>query len=653
MPSATRKEFRTLVSLEEARAIARRLTPPQRVERVPLAAALDRVLAEDVVAARDVPPFTRSLMDGYAVRSRDTLEADEERPCALRLSGLAEAGRPAHARVEPVGAVEVATGALLPEGANAVVPVEHADRRGDDVLVRRGVTVGENVMSAGDDLMLGDLVLPAGTRLGPAQLGALAATGEAHASVWARPRVGIASVGDEVVAGGVALEPGQIHDINGIFLAAAVARAGGEPVPLGILADERAAIEKALEEAAGRCDLLLTSGSTSAGAGDVVYRILEDGGGLLAHGIRLEPGKPTVLARFRGTPCIALPGNPASAAVVFEALVAPLVRAAAGVVAGPRQARLSATLASGIRSAPGRRLLRMVGIVEGAEGRRAYPIEKRSGAITLLSQADGFVDVPEDVGRLEPGEAVEVVLLEDREALPDLLFVGSHCLGLRPLFRTLEPLRARSLHVGSLGGVRAVARGVADVAGMHLRERGADPNAAALQRMGVAGAVLVRGYRRRQGWIVAPGNPLGIRGLADLLDRGLRVVNRVGGSGTRALMDEIVQQEAEGRGASASALASSLPGYEIEAASHSAVAAAVRAAHADAGLGIEAAAALQGLSFVPVADEAYDFLVRVPVLESERGRALLAALTAATFRAELERLPGYRALADAGCVVWP
>jgi putative molybdopterin biosynthesis protein len=647
-----RKEFRTLISLEEARALAEQLTPPRRVERVSLAAALGRVLAEDVIARGDVPPFTRSVMDGYAVRAEDVGEADEERPVPLRVVGSAEAGRPASARVGPGEALEIATGAALPGGANAVVKVEHTDPAGTRVLVRRGVVPGENLMSAGDDLMVGDAALPGGTRLGPAQIGALAAAGEVEAPVWARPRIGILSTGDEVRELGATLGPGQIHDTNAAFLRAAVERAGGEPVPLGIVGDDRSAIEAALLAAAARCDLLVTSGSTSAGAGDVVYRILEERGELLAHGVRVEPGKPTALARLDGLPLVALPGNPASAAVVFDALVAPVIRAAAGLEPRPDRQRVTAALATDIRGSPGRRLLRMVGVVGRGDARRAYPVEKRSGAITLLAQADGYVDVPEDLARVAAGTPVEVLLFEDRSALPDVLVMGSHCLALRLLFRELRPLAARSVHVGSLGGVRAVTRGIADAAGIHLLEPDGEYNVATLERLGVTDAALVRGYLRRQGWIVPAGNPLAIGGLAELVDRGARIVNRIAGSGTRVLLDQLVAREEARRGEPAGSLAARLQGFDVEAASHSAVAAAVRIGAADAGLGIEAAARLNALDFVPVAEERYDFLVRADALAGPFVEALRRALSSAPFARALGTLPGYRADAEAGRLVW-
>lgn len=648
-----RREFRTLVSLDDARALTERLALTRAVERVALRDALDRVLAEDVTAGRDVPPFTRSTMDGYAVRAADVEGADEARPIRLRIVGLAEAGRPAVSVVGAAEAVEVATGAPLPAGANAVVPVERTDREGAVVLVRRGAAPGENVMGAGEDLMLGDVALPAGTLLGPAQVATLAALGLAEVAVLAPPAVAIASLGDEIRPAGALLEPGQIHDVNGAFLEAAVARAGGRPRPLGILPDDRGRIEAALLAAAAEgCALLLTSGSTSAGAGDVVYRVLEERGELLAHGIRVEPGKPTVLGRLGGVPFVGLPGNPGSAAVIFETLVAPLVRAAAGLEPRPERARVRAELGSELRGAPGRRLLRMVGVVRRGDGYRAYPVEKRSGAITLLALADGFVDVPEDRARVPAGEEVEVTLLEDRGALPDALFVGSHCLGLVPLFAALAPLRARSVHVGSLGAIRAVSRGLADAGGLHLREPGGEYNVPVLERLEVAGAALLRGWTRVQGWIVPPGNPRRVRGVADLVDGGLRIVNRTANSGTRVLMDELLAGEAARRGVSAGALASRLPGYDVEASTHGAVAAAVAAGLADAGLGIEAAASLAGLDFVPVTEERYDLLIRAGDLDAPFGRALRDALASARFGEALARLPGYAADVAAGAVVW-
>jgi putative molybdopterin biosynthesis protein len=592
-------------------------------------------------------------MDGYAVRAGDVAAADEAHPVRLRVVAVAEAGRPAGAVLAPGEAVEIATGAPLPAGANAVVPVERTDAAGDAVLVRRGVAPGENLMGAGEDLMVGDVALPAGTFLGPAQLATLAALGLEEVAVLARPVVAIASLGDEIRPAGAGLEPGQIHDVNGAFLDAAVRRAGGRPRPLGILPDDRGTIEASLLAAArDGCALLLTSGSTSAGAGDVVYRVLEERGELLAHGVRVEPGKPTVLGRLAGVPFLGLPGNPGSAAVIFETLAAPLIRSAAGLDPHPPRARIRAELASELRGAPGRRLLRMVGVVRRGEGYRAYPVEKRSGAITLLALADGFVDVPEDRARVPAGAEVEVALLEDRGSLPDALFVGSHCLGLAPLFAALAPLRARSANAGSLGAIRAVSGGLADAGGLHLREPGGGYNAPVLARMQVRGVVLLRGWTRIQGWIVPPGNPRAVGGMADLLDAGLRIVNRTPSSGTRVLLDELLAGEALRRGADAGALARRLPGYDVEASTHGAVAAAVGGGLADAGLGIEAAAALAGLGFVPVAEERYDLLVRGPDLESPFGRALREALASSAFQEALSRLPGYRADPGAGEVIW-
>jgi putative molybdopterin biosynthesis protein len=548
--------------------------------------------------------------------------------------------------------VEIATGAALPSGANAVVRVEFTDADGDRILVRRGVAPGESLMSAGDDLMVGDAALVTGTRLGPAEVGVLAAAGEREVTVWARPRIGILSTGDEVRPVEAPLDAGQIHDINGAFLAAAVARAGGVAVPLGIVGDDRDAIEATIVGAAGRCDLLVTSGSTSAGAGDVIFRILEERGELFAHGVLIEPGKPTALARLGGLGIAALPGNPASAAVVFEALIAPLVREAAGRESRPPRQIVEATLATEIRTSPGRRLLRMVGVVGRGPEVRAYPIEKRSGAITLLAQADGYVDVAEGLARLEAGKRVIVNLFEDRSAVPDVLFMGSHCLGLRFLFRELAPLSARSIHVGSLGGVRAVTRGVADAAGVHLLDAGGAYNVATLERLGVRGVALVRGYLRRQGWIVPPGNPLRIAGLSEIVEGGFRIVNRLRGSGTRVLMEELVEAEAARRGVTSETVTAHVPGFDVEAATHSAVAAAVRTGTADAGLGLQAAAVLNGLDFLPVADERYDVLVPIRVLDEALGPALARALASEGFAAALRSLPGYALDDAAGSVIW-
>lgn len=403
-----RKQFRDLISVEEAERIVRNLPLTVGTETVPLVKADGRTLAEDVKAEHDVPPFPRSTMDGYAVRAQDTYGAEEQKPVALTYLGSVEAGEESDVAVEENGCVEIATGAVLPENADAVVMVERTDREGDEVLVRRAVAPDENVMKAGADIPKGHTPFRAGTLLGPRELGGLAAVGTDAVKVRRKPRVAIISTGDELVPPGDTPGRSQIHDINSYVLLAALREAGCDPDFLGIARDDESEMRRIVEEAESY-DLALSSGSTSAGAGDMMYRVVEERGELVAHGVKLKPGKPTVIARLGDTPFIGLPGNPASSYGVYKKLVDPWLRHHTGIPLS--ETVVNAVMGKNTKSTTGRHQLRFVTLTRQEGHLVARPVEKGSGAVTLLIDADGYVEVPEGVSRLDEGEEVEVTLL--------------------------------------------------------------------------------------------------------------------------------------------------------------------------------------------------------------------------------------------------
>ncbi|MBS1263343.1 MAG: hypothetical protein MAG715_00519 [Methanonatronarchaeales archaeon] len=406
-----RREFRDLISVEEARGIVGGFSVDVAPETVPLAGAEGRVLASDARAEIDVPPFPRSLMDGYAVRAGDTYGAGEASPVGLELSGSVEAGEEPSAEVDEGGCVEIATGGVLPGGADAVVMVERTDREGDDVLIRRAVAPGENVMQAGEDVREGGAVVESGTRLGPREVGGLAAIGLEEVEVLGRPSVAVFSTGNELVEPGGELRRGQVFDVNSYVIRSALRNAGCEPVFLGVSRDDEEGISGLVDEAAEH-DLALSSGSTSAGAGDVVYRVVEERGDLLAHGVAMKPGRPTVLAELDGTPFVGLPGNPSSAYAVYAKLVDPFLRSATGLPV--EEERVGAVMRRSAKSDAGRHELRFVSLEQRNGGLRAFAVEKVSGAVTLLMDADGYVEVPEGVSTLDEGEDVEVTVLSRR-----------------------------------------------------------------------------------------------------------------------------------------------------------------------------------------------------------------------------------------------
>lgn len=614
------KEFRKLITKEEARSIIQSLDIKPRIIEVDIEKASGCVLAEDVISEVDVPPFSRASMDGYALHASDTYLAREDKPVKLRLAGSIQAGINPDIHVKKGEAIEISTGAVLPSGADAVVMVEHTSLD-KDLYVHRAVSVNENVMHAGSDIMVGERVLKKGTLLNAKNTGVLAAIGKRKAKIYCL-NVGIISTGNELIEPGNRLNAGKIYDINSFSLFSGVKDCGGMPVPYGTVKDSESEIKKALVKASQECDMLLTSGSTSAGTGDVMYRIIEENGTVLVHGIDIKPGKPTIIGEVFGKPVFGLPGYPSSALIIFNEFVAPLIRK----MTGKKEERLAvkATLAARIRT-EGRSQLLPVGIVRDL----AYPIEKGSGAITTLSEADGFIEIPSNVEIIEAGESVDVTLFGKPEAV-DLLFVGSHCLGIDVL-ADIAKLKIRIINVGSSGGLSAIKRGVADIAGVHLLDDSGVYNIPFLKRFGIKNAVVVKGYLREQGLIVRKGSR--IRKFEDMVNA--RIINRNTGSGTRVMTDMKLKEIAKQRGFSFEELAGSINGYYTEAKTHSAVASAVKLGKADAGIGIRTAAELNGLDFIKIADEEYDFVVPKKLLKAEEIRSFLEALRSKEFRQKL------------------
>jgi putative molybdopterin biosynthesis protein len=332
-------------------------------------------------------------MDGFAVKAKDTWGADEEEPKALKIAGIIHAGEMPSVTVEPGTAVEIATGAVMPRGANAVVMIEQTDTSGDMANVRKPVSPGENVMHTGADVMMGELVLREGTRLTSREISVLAAVGLSVVDVYRKPQVGIISTGNEIAPPGAKLKPGQIYDVNAYAVGAGVEENGGIPVYLGIVRDRPQDFSDALLEASKKVDVVLTSGSTSAGASDMMFGTVAGMGKVLVHGIKIKPGKPTIIGEANGRPFIGLPGYPSSALTIFNEVAAPLIRHMAGI-RGVEQYRVQARLAVRAQSEGGREVLQPVGLIRTAEGGlAAYPIEKGSGAVTSLLDADGYVEI--------------------------------------------------------------------------------------------------------------------------------------------------------------------------------------------------------------------------------------------------------------------
>ncbi|HLN09842.1 MAG TPA: molybdopterin biosynthesis protein [Xanthobacteraceae bacterium] len=622
--AARQEQFLEVVSAAEARTRFNRHLDlsPLEPEPVALASALGRVLARDVPAPSDAPPFDRANVDGFAVHAADTSGATDAAPRRLRLNGeVLVCGRAPILAVAPGRATAIATGGVIPRGADAVVMIEHTDlveaADGPAIDIRRAVAPGQFIAYAGSDIARGETLLRRGARVGSREIGMLAACGLAAIEVVRRPRVAVLSTGDELVEPGQPLRPGAVYDSNGAILGAAIAETGGEPVRFGAFPDDEAALEAAVRRALEDCDMVVLSGGTSKGAGDLSHRIVARLGrpGILVHGVALKPGKPLCLAVVEGKPIVVLPGFPTSAIFTFHAFVAPVIRAFAGLPAEAERT-VEATIPVRIASELGRQEFVLVALIEGDDGPIAFPTGKGSGAVTAFSQADGFVQVDALATVVDAGTPAKVTLLGDARA-PDLVIVGSHCVALDVVLGALaeQGFAARSIPVGSLGGVAAARRGECDLAPVHLL----DPATGSYNsHLSAPGLTLLPGWRRMQGVVFRPddarfaGRPAAEAVAAALADADCLMVNRNAGAGTRVLIDRL--------------LAGARPaGYGNQPRSHNAVAAAVAQGRADWGVAIEPVARLYGLGFAPLSPEHYDFLL----LESRRARPAVQAFLAA------------------------
>lgn len=380
------------------------------VQTVPLAEALRRVPAHDVVAPGPLPGFARSTVDGYAVRAADTYGASEGLPSYLDVVGAVRMGTEPDVTVAAGTAVEIPTGGVLPVGADAVVMVEYTNETMPAVVeVLRPVAPGGGVVRADEDVTAGAVLVPAGRPLRAADLGMLAAAGVIEVVVHARPRVAILSTGDEVVpAGSVTLRPGQVRDAIASALAGLVIDAGGLPVPCGIAPDDPPALRKALHAALAQADLVVVSAGSSVGARDATADAVSGLGkpGIFCHGLAIKPGKPTLLAECDGVPVIGLPGNPLSALVVFRLVGAPLVWRLAGCTGSPPEPSVIATLTREVPSEAGRRDVVQVALEAG----QAQPLFGASALLSVLTRADGYLVVPEPATGLDAGAEVSVTL---------------------------------------------------------------------------------------------------------------------------------------------------------------------------------------------------------------------------------------------------
>jgi len=606
----------------------------RKTEQIDLREALGRVTACPIVAKSSQPNYPASAMDGIAVRSAATFGASDQRPVHMAKDSY----------------LEVDTGDPLPAEYDAVIKIEDIHLQGDgSVELLSPVAPGTNVRSVGEDVVAGDIVIQAYQLLRPADLGVILAAGHQQVEVLARPVVTVIPTGDELVAPGSTPRAGEIVEFNGTIICGYLRQWGAAPVLHEIVPDQPELLLAAVKRALTVSDLVIINAGSSAGREDYTAGIIQQLGQVLAHGIATRPGKPTVVGVVGNKPVIGLPGYPVACALALEWFVRPLLYRYLRQLE-PTRPRLEVRLGRRVTSLLGSEefIPLAIGYINGEY--LATPLNRGDGVTMSLVRAHGLLVIPAESLGLEEGEQTQVELFYPAEALRhSIVAVGSHDLALDMLASFLRrdhpEVLFSSTHAGSMGGILAMAKGQAHLAGIHLfdPEQGEYNTPYVARYLAGKDVVLINLAYRMQGWIVAKGNPLGIRSLSDIVQGKLRFVNRQKGAGTRLLFDHLLSQRGWNN--------KEVLGYEKEEYTHLNVAAAIAAGTAQVGLGIRSAAETYGLDFIPVGEERYDLLMSHSFLESEAGVQLLQVITDGSYQTQVEALGGY-SLRDAGKVIY-
>lgn len=614
-------------------------------EKLPLWQCAGAVTSKPVLARRSSPAFHGAAMDGYALLAESSFKASPAKPVHL------EIGR----EIWPIN-----TGQPLPQAANAVVMIENVnlDETGKFVILEKAVFPWQHVRKTGEDIVETEVILAQGTVIGASEIGALAAGGVLEPEVFKKARVVIIPTGSDLVplaeADDESLKQGKVlPEFNSLVFSAMLESVGAEAEVWPIAPDDPQLILKALQEAGATADLILLNAGTSAGSHDFSAHVLQKCGEVLTHGVKMMPGKPVVLGiaeiADRKVPVAGIPGYPVSAFMAMEEFVLPLLAHWQERQLPPRQT-MTVYPVNAIASRPGmeERMRVKLGVVDNKAW--AVPLARGAGTVTSLSRADAIISIPPESEGLNASQAIAARLLRPQDQIDGaLLAIGSHDNTLDlidSLLRQRHPrFRLTSAHVGSLGGLLALSRNQAHLAGSHLldSETGLYNRASIKQYLPDVPVALVRLVDREQGLMLAPGNPQGIKNLHDLADGDLRFINRQKGSGTRVLLDYRLSRE--------NIPASALRGYEDEEYTHMNVAQAILSGRADAGLGVRAAANALGLDFIPVGNEEYDLVIPLKYMQDERILALLEVIRSTEFKRMVQDMGGY-GTEKTGEIIW-
>lgn len=593
-----------------------------RAETVRVINALGRVTAEAVFARYSSPLYNSAAMDGIAVISSRTTGASEAYPLTLKTAE---------------DYVIVDTGDPVRKPYDAVIMAEDIQETEGGVVIRSSVSAWQHVRPVGEDIVAGEMILTGCHTIRPIDIGVLLSGGVTEISVFVQPKVGIIPTGTEIVEPYEAPEEGDIIESNSRMFEAMIKENGGTPERYGIVPDDYEAIKARILEALDDNDMVIVNAGSSAGTEDYTVHILREIGEVFIHGVAMKPGKPVILGKACGKPVIGIPGYPVSAYLAIENFVYPLLRKLTGIKE-PTGRRIKAVLSRRLVSSLKHR--EYVRVRVGKVGGRyvCAPLARGAGAAMSLVRADGFCIIPQESEGYEAGGTVDVDLFRTAEDIDKtIVCTGSHDLLLDIISDLMSGesggIRLSSTHIGSLGGLMALQRNEAHITPTHLldEETGVYNESYIKPLFPNQEMLLVKGVGRIQGLMVAPGNPLNIRGIEDLTR--VRFVNRQRGAGTRVLLDYKLKQ--------AGISPDDVDGYDAEAATHMAVAAQVASSDADCGMGVYSAAHAMGLDFIPVGEEEYDFAMRPETIEMPEMKCFLRLLGSDEFRNKLEELGGY------------
>ncbi|TWD99534.1 molybdopterin molybdochelatase [Neobacillus bataviensis] len=600
------------------------------MEMIPAVDALGRVTAEPIFAHVSMPHYHASAMDGIAVIAESTYQAHEQNP--QYLSG------------EQFCFVD--TGNAIPTPFNAVIMIEHVHIVDEETIeIIEPATPWQHIRPIGEDIVQEEMLFPQGHLLRPADLGVLLAAQQLTVPVVKKPVVTIIPTGNELVEAHSELAPGKIIEFNGTVFSGFVKDWGGEPRLHSIVKDEPEKIKEVLLEAAETSDIIVINAGSSAGRKDFTVHIIAEIGEVFTHGVAARPGKPVILGKINGKIVVGVPGYPVSAYLALEWFVQPLICKYLGIPV-PKRQTVMVKLGRRIVSSMGAEdFIRMnIGYVNGQFV--ANPLTRAAGVTMSYVRADGLLIVPPHISGYEQGDTAEVELLRPLEEIKNaIVFNGSHDLTIDLLSSQLKRERTEmkivSSHVGSMAGIMAIRKGEAHVAGIHLLDPSTKQYNISYVNKFLADqdVVLYPFLKRKQGWILPHGNPLGIESVTDLVRTDANFVNRQKGAGTRILFDLLLDE--------AGLTAEEITGYEREMFSHLAVAAEVKGDVSVAGLGIYPAAKAMGLDFIPVADEEYDLLMKLEFFESDSGRQLIKIIQSPVFKEQVEKIGGYQVVENA------